>query len=232
MVSTETFTAEIEADFVAVVDHTFFRGLLDGSLPTSIFTTFLAEDMRFLRRMARCYAAMASRVEDPGLYALLAGLASGLPGAVDLLYAPAFERHGLSMSDELVRPQSPLNETYLRVMAGYARDGALAEAVGFVLPCLIHHQVIGDRIRAARPELPGGEYGDWLREFGANPHFRGAVRGLSFAFDGLLAADPAGTEAARRAFRLGSHFEVIFWDDFVTSISKDPGPIPRRLFGF
>ncbi len=226
---TEQLQADLDADIDAVAHQPFFAGLADGTLPPAVFVAFLEEDARCLEQQAAFFARLAARCEGTALFDPFVGLASALSmGALKGLYAHVLPQHGSSVERALSRTLEPFTDVYVRLLQSYAALGPVVEGVTAATTFLIHHEAGGDRLRARYPSLPDTPYGNWIREWGANPAFRGVLAELRRGVDAYVALrSPAEVNAARRVARVVSRFEVLYWDQFSGAGS---GPFPSSLY--
>ncbi|GHF65530.1 hypothetical protein GCM10010218_53780 [Streptomyces mashuensis] len=202
----------------AVLDHPFWAGLRDGTLPPAALTRFVEQDTGHLlpcygRAFAQCAAVCADEAgaallarcaaetaaSAPRLRAALAGLAPELgvpPPAEDVAALPA------------VRDQC----------AGVtaAAASSYAAGLGVVLPFMVVHLEVCRDLGARG--LPGARYAPWLdayRPGGGVEHAVRAVCALADAF-GAAASSAARTEAATWYGR-GARYELAFVEACLTA---------------
>lgn len=222
----------IEDDLEVVSAHPFFRGLAEETLPQEEFSRFLEEDVRFLEVQARNFARLASRCADRrDLFSPLRELSGGMVGALEGHYRPLFGARGLSFDGAFRQACAPVSEAYLRTLMSYIDDGPLLAAVAAELSVLVHHEIVGERLRKRYPALPDSLYGHWVAAWGANPMFLQLIAQVRAAFDRLAEERPADHSAATRSFRMISRFEILYIDTLVAGVAETRGaPFPATLF--
>lgn len=229
MTASADLLADIEDDLVRVTENRFFRAIAEGTLPRAVFRRFLEEDVKFLDYQVRYFRHLSTRVPPGPLGHLLEGLAGGLAGALPSVYAPLMQRFETSLESALAQSFEPATEVYIRTLGAYAVDAPVVEAIGAELAVLSHPEVVGERLRRVFTALPDTDYGNWIREWGANPAYRGALSALRAAFDGM-AHDVSGLDGARRAHRTISRLETLYWETFDGEEAVLEQAFPRRLF--
>lgn len=228
MTASADLLADIEDDLARVSENRFFRAIAEGTLDRAVFRRFLEEDVKFLNYQVRYFRHLSTRVPAGPLAHLLEGLAGGLAGALPSVYAPLMQRFETSLESALAQAFEPATEVYIRTLGAYAVDAPVVEAIGAELAVLSHPEVVGERLRRVFTTLPETDYGNWIREWGANPAYRGALSALRAAFDGMTQS--GGLQGARRAHRIISRLETLYWETFESETATLEQAFPRRLF--
>ncbi|GAB2755716.1 thiaminase II [Salinifilum aidingensis] len=196
----------------AIVQHPFNAALADGSLPRDRFAFYIVQDGRYLVAFAQALAAAASRADESGDAAFLAGAAREAVVEERRLHAGYINELGLSDEDvEAVRtsPSCDAYTSYLRACAGSEPYPVLVAAI---LPCFWVYQHVGSTILDSVGDVSVHPYRAWIETY-ADEAFADAVLTARELTDRL--AERADADTRRRmfdAFTRATEYEWLFWN--------------------
>jgi thiaminase (transcriptional activator TenA) len=197
----------------AVLDHPFWCGLRDGSLPGEALTYFVEQDTGFLlpayaRAMARC-AAVAQ--DDTDTWLLGTSTAAALE-ARDRLRTAYTELAGeLGVPRPRTRPEEgPATHAHTSFFAAASATSFYA-GVGALLPMVWFNHAVTDFLTTGA--APGSRYRPWIEVYHPGESYHYAVDGFVAMVE--RAADTASDQERDlliRWFRAGIRYEWTFAD--------------------
>jgi thiaminase/transcriptional activator TenA len=187
----------------ASLNHSFVRGLADGSLPHASFSAFVAQDAYFLEAFARAYAfALARSPDRPGVEAfhtLIAGVLDELQ-----LHASYAGRWGVDLGQVAPAPATLAYTDFLLATAGM---GTVAEICAAMTPCMRLYAFLGQSLAAEDAIQPANPYREWIETY-ASPSFEA----LAATLEGLLNRYAQDTPAVQSAYRRAMQLELSFFE--------------------
>lgn len=186
-----------------VLEHPFWAGLRDGSLPPGALVHFVLQDTGYLlpafaRALARCAAAAA---DDEHSLLLLRGAAATLQ-ARDRL-AEAFGELAPAMTVPLpARPPAitPATSAYCALFAA-AGAGSLLAGIGATLPMVWFQRELADDLISR--VVPGSRYAPWIETYHPGAGYAVVVEQF-LVMAGQLGADGSGAERRELLQRFGA----------------------------
>lgn len=174
-----------------VIDHPFWSGLRDGSLPPESLTHFVEQDTGFLLpAYARALARCATMAADDAHVALLGRSIVGTLGARDRLRATYAELAGqLGAAPPATAPPgqaSPAVDPGTCAHAAFfqaASTTSAAAGVGALLPMVWFNFHVSDDLR--RNHHPGSRYAPWIEAYHPGQDYRRAVHAFLSMADEL-----------------------------------------------
>ncbi|MEF3115124.1 TenA family transcriptional regulator [Streptomyces chrestomyceticus] len=196
-----------EPEWKEIIEHPFWTGVRDGSLPPGALTHFVEQCAgHVLPAYARALARTAAATRWDRHVVLLAQAAAGTVRARDRLLAA---HNGLDAALGVPRadPKAPAgaithaHTTFLHA----ATATTVAAGMGGLLPLAWFRQRIGDDLRQRR--VPGARHNVWIDIFHPGPEYAGTVSELEGVYDELggLMATPGRTELVEY-FMLGLRY--------------------------
>jgi thiaminase (transcriptional activator TenA) len=192
-------------------EHSFVRGLADGSLEVERFTRWLRQDYRFLIEYCRLFALAAARSPDLGTLTRFAQLLHSTAVDEMRLHRSYAEQFGISQPELEAEPLAEVTRAYTDFLLRTAALGELAELTAALLPCMWGYSEIGQRL-ARGPRPVDERYAAWIEAY-ADPEFAALADWCRELVDGL--AEEAGQRTRQRmeeAFLVSSRYELAFWD--------------------
>lgn len=189
--------------------HPMVRGIADGTLPSEVFSSYIAQDAFFLESFARAYAICVAHSPDRES---LDAFATLLAGVLDELRLHESYSADLGIDLQAVRPQGA-TLAYCDFLIATASRGIVAQVCAAMTPCMRLYAHLGTAIA----EGSNAEYADWIDTY-ADPAFEELAATLERLLDNHADADdPALSDLYRRAMRL----ELEFFDASSPSATTD-----------
>ena len=181
------------------LDHSFVRGLADGTLDRDVFRRYVAQDAFFLRAFLRAYALAAAKSEDWQQARIFHDLMAGVLDELKLHESYA-ARLDIDLADvEPFTATSAYTDFLLRV----AWHNSLAEIIAAMVPCQRLYTYLGAELSASlRPQHP---YEEWITTYSRN-EFKELCSLLEALLDKVASDSPDVRHAYRYAMRCELNF--------------------------
>jgi thiaminase/transcriptional activator TenA len=193
------------------IQHSFVRGLADGTLEERRFKRWVMQDYLYLKEYARVFAwavAKADRLESMAWYSSVLDLTLNTEMGLHRQYAARF---GISTEDLEAEPMWPTTRAYTDFLVRTAADGDMLDLLGALLPCTWGYVYIAERLaEGALPE--DRRYADWIEQY-ASPEFAEALEWLRAEADRLAdGIKKDKEERVKEIFLTSARYEGLFWD--------------------
>lgn len=177
-----------------IVEHTFVRGLADGTLDRDAFRRYVAQDAFFLRAFLKAYALAAAKSDDFERARVFHDLMTGVLDELKL-HGSYSATLGIDLDD--VEPYAATT-AYTNFLLRVAWHGSLAEIIAAMVPCMRVYQYLGNELTASlRPDHP---YKQWIKTYAGNEFGQLCAR-LESLLDEIAANSPAVHDAYRYAMQ-------------------------------
>jgi thiaminase/transcriptional activator TenA len=202
--------SEIEPTFAAILGHPFLSGLTDGSLETSVFADYLAQDVHYLRAYARALALVAAKAPTLADTALFARHAADVLDVELALHAVLLPELGLGAGDVDAAPVTPVTQAYSSYLLATCYGGSFADGLAAVLPCYwIYAEVSAELVERGSTDH---RYQRWIDSY-AGDEFAATVGQVLELADRIGATLNTDDEAvARDHFATTARYEWMFFD--------------------
>jgi thiaminase II len=131
----------------AVHAHPFVTGIGDGTLPTEVFTFYLAQDHAYLDGFARVLAVAAAKAESLDDMRRLGGLLALTLEEEMEMHRRTCAAFGIT-SDELERTEPGLvTSAYTSYLLRTCYEGSMSDILAVLLPCAAGYVEIAQRLR-------------------------------------------------------------------------------------
>jgi thiaminase/transcriptional activator TenA len=178
----------------ASLENPFVRGLADGSLPTSNFRAYVAQDAYFLEAFARAYALALARSPDrhglESFHALIGGVLEELQ-----LHSSYATRLEIDLTS--IRPLAATLAYTDFLLATASLDG-VGETCAAMTPCMRLYAYLGQTFKSSSTS---STYQEWIDTY-ASPEFESLAATLESLLDRYAADTPRVAETYRRAMQL------------------------------
>ena len=189
-------------------NHSFVRGLADGTLDSEIFKRFVAQDAFFLRAFAQAYALAAARSREIETMHAFRELLDGVAQELEL-----HARYSESLGIDLDRV-APYRATlaYTDFLLATAWHSELDQIVAAMTPCMRLYAYLGKELgKELAAETAGGSrashpYREWIETYDGAEFQASAVR-LEALLDRLATDRPE----IRQAYRYAMECELRFF---------------------
>ncbi|MGI8910857.1 MAG: TenA family protein [Rubrobacteraceae bacterium] len=186
----------------AALEHSFVRGLADGSLPREDFRYYVAQDAFYLESFARAYALALTHSRDRRGLVEFSALISGVVEELRLHEGYA-ERWGVDLS--LTSP-GDATLAYTQFLLATAALGSVGETCAAMTPCMRLYAFLGQSL-AEEGVVGDNPYKEWAETYAA-PDFEALAAGLETLLDHY--ADD--TSAVHGAYRRAMELELAFFE--------------------
>lgn len=139
-----------------LVEHPFYSGLREGTLPEAVFGRFLQQDALYLREDAAAFHLLALRISLPADAAFLRKLATTGIAAEEEMQERYFRKYHLQSA----RQMGPVLQEYTAFLRQQAAEAQVPEALASLLPCYWLFREVG--LYALEHARSGNPYQDWL----------------------------------------------------------------------
>lgn len=197
-------------------DHTFVRGLGDGSLPRAAFLHYLVQDYVFLVHFARAWSFGVVKAETLDEMKICAATVDALVNHEMALHVATCAAAGIDETTLFNATEEFENLAYTRYVMDAGLQGDFLDLMAALAPCCFGYGEIGTRLAATT--IKGNSYQDWIATYAAEDYQSVMVsvgQMIDAAVARRLGPDPA--QSARWAqlqtrFTTATRLEVEFWD--------------------
>ena len=192
--------------------HPFVQGLGDGTLDKEKFRFFMVQDYLYLIDYAKLFALGAIKADDVKTMGKFANLLDSTLNTEMALHRQYAKKFGISEEELEQAKPSPTTLAYTHYMLHVGQNGALADLVAALLPCMWSYWEIGKELN----DIPGAAdhefYGEWVQmysseEFGALAMW--CIELLDSLTEGKREDELAKLE---EIFLNTTRFEYMFWE--------------------
>lgn len=195
-----------------VLEHSFVRGIGDGSLPLDAFRFYMCQDYVFLVDYCRVLAMAVAKAGDLETMGRFAGLLHETLSTEMDLHRGFAAKFGIT-AEELENTQAaPGTRAYTQHLLSAAYAGDLTDITTAILPCMWDYSDIGQALAGQGAPSPQPLYEEWIQMY-ASPEFGALASWLRGVLD-QLGGDQTPTRQARlsQLFADSCRYEYLFWD--------------------
>jgi thiaminase/transcriptional activator TenA len=208
----ERLKADATDEWRAYVDHSFVRGLGDGTLPRDCFRHYLVQDYLFLIQFARAYALAAYKAPDLEALRHKAATLNAILDEMKLHVRLAAE-WGESEADLNGAIEAQATVAYTRFVLDAGMQGDLLDLMVVLSPCVIGYAEIGQTLAAAPAGLStDNPYRGWIEEY-AGAAYQDVANDARDELDRLARVSLTDARYPRllALFRQATRLEADFW---------------------
>lgn len=193
------------------IDHSFVRGLGDGSLPEAAFRHYLIQDYLFLIQFARAYALAAYKAQTLEDIRQAAGGLSAIADVEMKLHVEFCRGWGLTDDDMAAAPEAQETMAYTRYVLECGLAGDLLDLHVALAPCIVGYGEIGQRL--AKTGSANNPYQAWIDMY-AGEEYQEAAAAEAAQLDRLLArrGGDGRWPGLQRIFIQATELEAAFWE--------------------
>jgi thiaminase/transcriptional activator TenA len=207
--STRLWT-EIEPTFTAILDHPFLTGLSDGTLDTTVFAEYVAQDVHYLRDYARALALVGAKAPTLAGTSMFARHAAEVFDVELALHAALLPDLGLDPAEIDAVPVSPTTRAYTSYLLATAYSGSFVDGLAAILPCYWIYARVGAAL--LEQGSPDRRFQNWIDSYGGE-EFAATVAEVLTLTDQIGPTLTAADEAVARAhFATTARYEWMFFD--------------------
>ena len=184
----------------ACLQHSFVKGLADGTLDRAVFGRYVAQDAFFLQAFLRAYALAVAKCTDVELAREFSELMRGVLDELKLhrVYAAKLE---IDLVD--VRPY-PTVKAYTDFLLRTAWHAELGHIVAAMTPCMRLYRFLGTELAASLRS--GHPYQQWIATYSSDEF--GA---LTDQLESLLDSSATDAPMVRETYRYAMRCELDFF---------------------
>lgn len=211
MANSSSWTREAWAEalpiFNQIISHPFIKELAAGTLATSVFDRYLAQDELYIGNYGRQMFELAELIDDPAAHEMFVEFArEGIEGE-KMMHALLIDRFGI---DTKVLP-SPITADYNAHTQAALATGSKEIGLAAMLPCMWVYNEVGKYILSIA-SVDGNPYAEWIREYGNEAFTEGVNSVLQLVDSYAAAASPETRKRMTEEYLAATRYEYYFWD--------------------
>lgn len=207
----EKLWTDITDIYQAIINHEFIRRMIDGTLPMEIFKQYVLQDYLYLGEFARAVAMAGTKAPNDDWAAVILSNAGA---------AMTFERrwlHEYLLSEWGIKPEeisqismTPINLAYTSYLLATTAMKPFEEGLAALLPCFWVYREVG--LEMTRKGSPVPAYQRWIDTYSSEDYGRVVNEVLNIAEEAFDRLDSKEILRVRKAFRISTLYEYLFWD--------------------
>ena len=211
MANSSSWTREAWAEalpiYNQIISHPFIKELAAGTLATSVFDRYLAQDELYIGNYGRQMFELAELIDDPAAHEMFVEFArEGIEGE-KMMHALLIDRFGI---DTKVLP-SPITADYNAHTQAALATGSKEIGLAAMLPCMWVYNEVGKYILSIA-SVDGNPYAEWIREYGNEAFTEGVNSVLQLVDSYAAAASPETRKRMTEEYLAATRYEYYFWD--------------------
>lgn len=192
-------------------EHSFVRGIGDGTLDAGKFGFWLRQDYLYLIDYARLFAAGVMRAPDLPTMTTMARLVHEILHMEMDLHRSYVAGFGISVEDLERETKAPTCQGYTDFLLRTATTGDIEELLAALLPCVWGYAEVGQRL-AERGMPPDERYARWI-ELYVSDEFAQLGTWCRDVVDRVAKGlSPDSLKRMEDAFVTSSRYELAFWE--------------------
>jgi len=207
---TERLWSSITSVFNAILNHSFIKGLTDGSLSIEAFKNYVIQDALYLTDYAKSLAILAGRAPREELIRVFAEDSLAIIEFEKSLHRYFLSTWGIEESELATATPAPVTYAYTSHLLRSVILEDFPVGVAAVLPCYWIYLEVGRALESMGS--PNPLYAKWIEMYSSKEYSKYVERVLKIADEALGSVDDATWLKALRAFKLSSVYEYMFWD--------------------
>lgn len=195
-------------------NHSFVRGLGDGTLPRDAFLHYLKQDYVFLIHFARAWALAVTKADTVEEMRLAAGTVDGLINEEIALHIKTCAEAGIDETTLFATQERQENLAYTRYVLDAGHSGDLLDLLAALAPCVMGYGEIGANLARSKTS---GTYADWIDTYSSDA-YQQVCRNVGVLIDGAVARrigidlqSSPRCAALQARFSMATHLEIGFW---------------------
>ncbi|CAO3589631.1 unnamed protein product [Absidia cylindrospora] len=197
------------------IDHSFVRGMADGTLPKDSFIYYIKQDYLYLVNYARSAALAAYKSKNIDMCAANAKIVLHIHHEMQL-HLKYCEQWGISKEEVLATPESVFNIAYTRFVLDKGASGDQIDLQAAMAPCLLGYGDIGMKLyNDPATKREGNPYWKWISNY-AEDDYQTAVKVGKELMEELaihcISTSPTRFREVCDIFEQGTRLEIQFWD--------------------
>jgi len=207
---TERLWSSITSIYNKILDHSFIRGLTDGSLEEEAFKYYVIQDALYLKDFARGLSILGAKSPEDDWLIMFNEHAKNSIIVERALHDSFFKDWQLDSETVYQTPMAPNNLLYTSYLIKIVYERPFYEGLGTFLPCYWIYQEVGKHLE--RMGSPVEIYKRWIDTY-AGEEFEMIVKEVLAIMDTIAEGlTPFQKEQVKHHFIMTSKFEYMFWD--------------------
>ncbi|MBP1617786.1 MAG: tenA [Bacteroidetes bacterium] len=192
-----------------IKDLAFIQGMVDGSLDTSIFEFYIAQDAHYLNYYGDVLACIAAKLplsEDKITFIDFAKNTIVVERSLHEYYLEIFGNKPLP-------PISPTCHHYIHYLRSLAFADKMEVALASILPCFWIYKEVGDYIlNIAKDNIASNPYGKWIQTYSDEAFAQSVTKAINVCDRYFELSKGIYKKEMDGAFVAASYLEYDFWD--------------------
>ncbi|EKX40687.1 hypothetical protein GUITHDRAFT_142561 [Guillardia theta CCMP2712] len=202
----------------SIIQMSFIRELIDGSLSKERFRFYIIQDSLYLKEYSKVLAMLAAKAPNPSITQTMA-LASNSAVSVEGSLHDSFLKQ-LNVTDEIFKSteQSRTSSGYTDFLMATVASRPYEVAFAAVIPCytIYHEAKVGNYIQDLShknsADIDKNPFKDWIRTYGGEEFDIATKKAVSIVDDLARKASSEVRKEMLEAFMTAARFEWMFWD--------------------
>jgi thiaminase/transcriptional activator TenA len=226
------FTGELWRSIVdvygATISHPFIEGLTDGTLRLDVFREYVVQDALYLSRFSRALSLLGAKApdDDTALLLLSAGRDTLLVERASL-HEFLLKEWGIGPDKLVGHTMSPTNRAYTDFLVSTVYEEPFLVGLSAVLPCFWVYLEVGKEL--LKRGSPNPTYRRWIMTYSSPDYEALVAKVLGVTNRAAEHASSGELRSARRAFRLSTIYEYMFWDSAYRRVGWPLDPLITDL---
>ncbi|MEV4156890.1 TenA family protein [Nocardia salmonicida] len=208
----------------AIDDLEFLRRLGEGTLPLTVFRTYIEQDSLYLAGYSKALAMLAAKSPDPQTAAFWATSSANAAAVESAMHDQMLT--GGALPERQGEPEhSQTCLAYVSFLIAAAATESYAVAAAAALPCFWIYAEVGRDLAESAAKVIATDsahpYAQWVTTYGAAEFQQSAATARSLVDAAAESASERERAAMEKAFVLAVRYELMFWD---TALHPQPWP--------
>ncbi|ORY81574.1 thiamin biosynthesis protein (Thi-4) [Protomyces lactucae-debilis] len=211
---------KVQPAWTAYTEHSFVKGLQDGSLPLDAFKKFLRQDYLYLVQYARLTALAAykcDRLED------IAGSARVILHIEEelKLHVSYCQSFGISKAELENGQESIACTVYTRYIESIGNSKDWLSLQVALAACLVGYGAVGERLAKSPKTDRSSVYWAWIQNYAADDYTQAVKTGRALSERHAMQCSPSKVEELVEIFRRVTEYEANFWTSAMESDNQN-----------
>ena len=171
MKMTEQLYKSVEEIWNGYHNHSFVRGIADGSLSIDRFRFYMIQDYLYLFEYAKVFALGVVKSNNHENMKMFSSSIDAILNGEMKIHCEYMERLGINDEEVNKTPMSLSNKSYTEYMISIGFRGDEVDIIAAILSCSWSYQQIGKRIADENPNSLEHEfYGEWVKGYSSKEY--------------------------------------------------------------
>ncbi len=210
-----SFCSEMESEASsqreAMMEHSFVKGIGDGTLDIERFKRFITQDYLYLIDYARCLALGVAKAPDEDTMGWFAKTVDYILNVEMDLHRSYCAEFGIGIEELNATVPAPTTLSYTSYLLRVAHNGSFGELMASLIPCVWGYWQVGERL--LERGLPQNEprYAEWIRMYSGAENRDVAEDAVNICDRVAARAGADELVSMADAYRTSFRYEYLFW---------------------